>query len=164
MNAHNADARVHCSAALDVDAAPAAVLACTLDPDAFAPLFRGFGPIPAIRRIVALDPPAVGARRQVHNSDGSVLDELILELQPPLRHRYRLSGFTAPLRWLLRYGEADWQLQPRGQGTALRWSYVFVTRGPWPKWLLGPLLGACMSAAMRRCLRALRDHLRSASG
>jgi len=58
---------LHLHAERAIAAAPAAVFALALDPQRFAPLFRGCGPVPAIRRIEALDAPAVGARRASRN-------------------------------------------------------------------------------------------------
>lgn len=124
---------------------------CT-DAQRFPQVFRGYGPIPAIREIVLLAPLAVGSEREIRNRDGSVLRERVSALQRPLHHAYTLSGFRAPFAWLVRSGAADWQLQPLKNGTLLTWSYRFETTSAITRPLAVVLLRRCMQPAMQRCL------------
>ena len=124
---------------------------CT-DAQRFPQVFRGYGPIPAVREVVLLAPLAVGSEREIRNSDGSVLRERVTALRPPLHHAYTLSGFRAPFAWLVRSGAADWQLQPLQQGTLLTWTYRFETTSAITHPLAAVLLRRCMQPAMQRCL------------
>jgi ribosome-associated toxin RatA of RatAB toxin-antitoxin module len=136
---------------------------CT-DAQRFPQVFRGYGPIPAIREVVLLAPLAVGSEREIHNSDGSVLRERVTALQPPLHHAYTLSGFRAPFAWLVRSGAADWQLQPLRDATLLTWTYRFETTSAITRPLAAALLHRCMQPAMQRCLRNMDDLLGGANG
>ena len=80
---------------------------------------------PAIKAVVLDAPLAVGSTRQIHNADGTVLTERITVLDPPFRHAYELTGFSAPFSWLVRLGDADWTLQATEAGTLVRWRYDF---------------------------------------
>ncbi len=135
--------------------APVAVFALGLDPLRFPAAFRGFGPIPSIRRITLHAPPAVGSTRELENSDGSRPQERITTLAPPHRHAYTLSGLSAPFSWLVRAGHADWTLTAVAGGTAVEWRYRFELTSPlaWP--VACPLLTVFMTAAMRRCLTTM---------
>jgi len=145
-----------------IRASPAEVFALALDAARFPATFRGCGPIPALRRIIAHAPSAVGSTRTVESSDGSLLTERIIALDPPHRHAYALSGLRAPLAWLARAGEADWTFAPVGDATHVSWNYVFTLTSAfaWP--LAAPLLHLCMRGAMRRCLAAMAHELEQA--
>lgn len=132
-----------------------AVFALSVDTARFPQTFAGYGPIPALRRIVLDGPLATGSEREVHSSDGSVLRERITALHPPLHHAYTLSGFRAPLGWLVRAGHADWQLQPLQDGTLVTWSYRFEPTAAVARPLAGLLLRSCMQPAMQRCLQRM---------
>ena len=117
--------------------------------------FRGAGPIPALTRIAQLGEPAEGAERAVHSADGAVLRECITAFEPGARHAYALSGLKPPLAWLVRRGDADWRFVAEGDGTRVRWDYLFSLTTPllWP--IAAPLLKGFMQRAMRDCLAAL---------
>lgn len=136
-------------------APPEAVFALALDPARFPATFRGYGPIPAIRAIALHAPPAVGATRELANSDGSRPLERITALDPPHRHAYVLSRLAAPFAWLVRAGHAEWSFAPDDGGTAVAWRYRFELTSPlaWP--IAAPLLHAFFAPAMRRCLAAM---------
>lgn len=146
-----------------IKAAPAEVFALTLDSARFPPTFRGCGPIPGLRRIVAQAPSAVGSTRTVESSDGSLLTERIIALDPPHHHAYTLSGLRPPLAWLARAGEADWTFAALGNSTHVSWKYVFTLTSAfaWP--LAAPLLHLFMRGAMRRCLTAMARELEKAN-
>ena len=137
--------------------APDVVFARSLDPRRFVAAFRGAGPIPALTKIELLGEPALGAERAVHSRDGAVLHERITAFESGVRHAYQLSGLRPPLAWLVRRGEADWRFAALGEGTHVRWDYVFTLTTPlvWP--LAAPLLKLFMQRAMRDCLQALAE-------
>lgn len=163
-----------------IAAAPEAVFALALDHERFPALFEGYGPIPGLKRITPLSPPALGSLRALENRDGSKLRERITALQPPHHHAYVLDGFRAPLSWLAREGRADWRFHevPDSDSksepepdvgperaapiTRVVWTYVFELTSPlaWP--LAAPLLQGCMRAAMRRCLERMTQTLETA--
>lgn len=129
-----------------------AVFALSVDPARFPALFTGFGPIPALVSITADAAPAVGSTRQLVSADRSRLTERIVAWEPPHRHGYVLSGFAVPMAWLVRAGTAEWTLEAREGGTAVRWTYDIELTSPlaWP--VAAPLLTVCMQGAMVRCL------------
>lgn len=131
------------------------VFALSVDTERFPQTFAGYGPIPALRRIVLDGALRVGSEREVHSSDGSVLRERVTALHPPLHHAYTLSGFRAPLGWLVRTGHADWQLQPLQDGALVTWCYRFEPTHAAARPLAGLLLRSCMQPAMRRCLQRM---------
>ena len=69
---------------------------------------------------------ASGADRRVHLSDGSVLEERVLDFDRPHVHRYRWSNApSAPFSWFVKTGEANWTFSASGAGTAITWTYTF---------------------------------------
>lgn len=146
-----------------IDAPPAAVYALSLDAERFPALFRGFGPIPSLRRITPHAPSAVGSTREVESSDGSRLTERITALDPDTRHAYTLTGLRPPLAWLARAGHADWRFAPVGGGSMVSWTYRFELTSPlaWP--LAWPVLNGAMRVAMQRCLDAMQAKLAPAA-
>ena len=143
---------VHLIAERWIDAPIDAVFALSVDPARFPATFTGMGPIPALVSITPDAPSAVGSTRQLLSADKSRLTERIVAWEPPRLHRYVLSGFAAPLAWLVRAGSAEWQLSERDGGTFVHWTYDFELTSPlaWP--LAAPLLKVFMQGAMRRCL------------
>jgi hypothetical protein len=142
-----------------IQAAPEAVYALAVDASRFPPLFKGFGPIPGLRRISLNGPLAVGATRDLEDNSGLVLTERIDALEPGRRHAYTLSGLHPPLAWLARVGHADWHFIPSNTGTRVVWTYEFELTGflAWP--LAWPLLQGFMRVAMQRCLDAIAREL-----
>src|SRR5687768_5755689 len=150
---------VHLIAERWIDAPIDAVFALSVDPARFPAMFTGMGPIPALVSITPDAPSAVGSTRQLLSADKSRLTERIVAWEPPRLHRYVLSGFAAPLAWLVRAGSAEWRLAGRDGGTGVRWSYAFELTTPlaWP--VAAPLLKIFMQGAMARCLDNLADAL-----
>lgn len=136
--------------------------ALATDSPRFPRYFKGRGPIPAVLKVEwhAGHRPEAGARRNIHNADGSVLVEEVLELTPPQCHRYRLlSGFKPPFSWMVAHADGSWQFTETGGHTHMRWDYAFVLRSPlaWPVVL--PIVKVFFRGAMQDCLRAMRDDL-----
>ena len=129
-----------------------AVFDLIVDSQRFPGTFVGYGLIPSIRAIVLETPLAVGAIRRIHNSDGSVLTEHVTVLDAPTRHAYVLSGFRAPLAWLVNKGEADWLVSTAESVCMVRWSYTFTLTSRWIYPLATLLLRFFMQRAMQRCL------------
>lgn len=156
---HTRRVMIELSVARTIAAPVATVFAFALDAQRFPATFTGCGPIPALRRITALAPPAVGATREVESSDGSVLIERIDALDPPHHHAYTLSGLRPPLAWLVRSGAADWTFAEIDDATRVTWRYAFAATTAFALPLAWPLLQIAMRTAMRRCLEAMAKAL-----
>ncbi len=132
------------------------------DSPSFPQYFHGCGPVPAVLK-VEWQPdarPVPGALRNVHNSDGSIIVEQLLELTAPERHRYRLlRGFKPPFSWMVEFAEGDWRFVPEGSGTRIEWNYCFKLRSPlaWP--LVYPIVRLFFHRAMQDCLDAMAAKL-----
>jgi hypothetical protein len=154
--------QIETRASVTVPVGAARAFALATDLENFHRYFRGSGPIPAVTR-VAWHPgarPVPGARRDVHNSDGSVILEELQELDPPRRHRYRLlGGFKPPFSWLVEYAEGDWHFTPQGTGTRIDWDYAFVLRTPLALPVVAPVVKLFFRRAMQDCLDAMRAAL-----
>ena len=74
---------------------------------------------------------ATGAKRRIHMTDGSVLEEVILDYDPPRRHRYGWSGGAKfPFSLLVRSGTGNWEFTEAEGGTRIVWSYTFGLTSP----------------------------------
>ena len=144
--------QIQCLASKSLRCTPETAFALMVDPARFPPTFTGYGPIPAIRSITLRGPLAVGAKRRIENTDGSVLEECVTALEPPHRHAYSLAGFRPPFSWLVSMGNADWTVTTVDMETRVRWQYVFTLASAWVYPLAWLLLEFFMARAMQRCL------------
>ncbi len=135
---------------------------CT-SPEGAVEFFRGYGPIPAIKSLSYRPGHSleVGALREVRLADGSVLEEQVLELQPPARHAYRVSGFAPPLSWLSRQALGGWTFAEvpagadRPAGVQVTWDYAYQLTGLWAWPAAALIVKVLMRGAMRRALAAI---------
>jgi hypothetical protein len=128
----------------------------------FHKYFKGSGPIPAVLKVEWRPGarPVPGAQRDVHNADGSVIVEELLELTAPERHRYRLlSGFKPPFSFLVAWAEGDWHFAREGAGTRIAWDYRFKLRSPLALPVVAPIVQIFFRRAMQDCLDAMRGEL-----
>ena len=102
--------------------------------ETLARVLQRLGPIPGIAsaRFVSGGSLVAGAQRNVSMTDGSVIEEEILEAERPHVHRYRwLRGLRPPFSLLVRTGEACWTFRDAaGGGTEIEWTYTFQLRSP----------------------------------
>lgn len=145
--------KIHCQANLDFTTDAERIYELMVDAASFPACFTGYGLIPAIRKIRLAEPLAVGVTRHIYNADNSVLTEQISMLDRPQRHAYILSGFTAPFSWLVKQGEADWQLAKTSGGTSVVWTYQFTITSIFLYPVCFVLLKFFMQRAMQRCLK-----------
>ena len=124
----------------------------------FPSFFDGFVVIPSVERIdVLYDEPISGGKRKVHNSDGSILEEELLDFTPHSEHRYRLcGGFTFPFSWMIHGAEATWICSKVSDTqTNVVWTYRFHVRSR----LLSPLtyivVKLFFAKAMSLCLQSM---------
>lgn len=125
-------------------AAPARVFAFILDLDRW-PLFRGYGPLPGIRRATLADGASfgLGARVRVENTDGSVHHECVTAYDPPRRYAVTMV-LVPPAAYVLARIDEEVVLEPTaGEGTVIRRRFTTVPRAWWTApvaWLFGGFL------------------------
>ncbi len=137
-------------------------LACACD--GFPRFLFPYGPIPGVASSNMVDVPApkAGARRDVHMTDGSTIQEEVLAFDRPSRHRYRWVNRPAPpFSWLVRGGEGDWTFTPTAAGTRIVWIYRFELTSPLALLVAPPVL-VLFRRWMQRGLAALPAALASA--
>jgi uncharacterized protein YndB with AHSA1/START domain len=103
-----------------------------------------FGPIPRVVRaeLVGAAEPKPGGRRLIQMSDGSTMEEEILALDRPVRHRYRWATPPAPpFSLLVRSAEGDWTFTPTGGGTRIVWRYRFESPSRLAELAARPVIG-----------------------
>ena len=149
--------RVESVAEVVVPGPPEAVFDYATNLEHLPRLFRGAGPVPSIEKaeVIGGGEQRVGARRRIHNGDGSVLEEEVLELDRPRSHRYSLYGdFQGLVRFLVRKGGGHWTFEPveGGHETRVRWAYHFELTSPLALPLALPMMKVAFRAAQRRCL------------
>jgi carbon monoxide dehydrogenase subunit G len=146
-------------ASVRVAAPRATVFDIAVDPKVMARIFRGCGPIPAIERVEVEGggPSRTGGVRWVHNSDGSVVREELVEIDRPATQSYRLvSGFRPPFSWLVRGAAGHWRFEEEPDGTRVTWRFTFEPRSRWVAPLVGLVARRFFRRAQERCLDALR--------
>ena len=91
------------------------------------------GPIAGVRKLEF--PPGqsltAGAHREITLTDGSVLDEVVLDYEPSTLHRYQWSkGLKGPFAMLVRSGTGAWRFSDVPGGTQVEWGYDFTLKSP----------------------------------
>lgn len=92
--------------------------------------FSGYQDIPGIKSAKTLDglPLHPGSHRIVTNSDGSIIEEVIVTLERPHIQEYRLiGGFKPPFSWLVSGASGKWQYKTLDKNTQVTWEFVFET-------------------------------------
>jgi Polyketide cyclase / dehydrase and lipid transport len=126
-----------------------------IDSSRFPAMYLAFGPIPAIVRVDELGSgPALGSRRSVNMSDGSVIEEELVVFERPTRYGYRwLTRPKPPFGWLIAGAVADWTFTGADGGSRTRvdWVYTFTLTSP----LAAPLALIVMAIFKRWMTKAL---------
>jgi hypothetical protein len=133
-------------------------------PTVFRPLF----PFPGIKavknRTEAWD--HAGARRNPQFDDGSQADEELTEYTPGSSFAYQLTNFTNILSRLAAGARGEFNVNPDGGGTLIRWTYEFKPL-PGRRWILAgpftPLWRRYMAAALDRCVHVIESEKNSES-
>lgn len=102
---------------------------------------------------------ATGARRRIYMTDGAVLEEVILDYDPPRRHRYGWSaGAKFPFSLLVRSGAGNWEFTEAEGGTQIVWSYTFELTSPLAYPFAMPIV-RLFKGWMQQGLDAVRDEV-----
>ena len=94
---------------------------------------RSRGPFAGISKIEMYEGQSLakGSKRRIFMTDDSVLDETILEYDPPVNHRYAWTGgVTPPFSLLVRSGSGNWDFTETDGGTRIVWTYTFDLTSP----------------------------------
>lgn len=153
-------------------------IAIDRDPKAFAEWSRttkledslpATGALPGVVGTTQLTPGewgGVGARRQVHLSDGGSATEQILEEIPGERFRYIVWDYTTAAAKPIHYAIGEFRYRALDGGrTEVTWTYAFRLRpdrfpgflGPLGRWLLKvAFLDRAYAVLMRETLKAMK--------
>ncbi len=137
------------------------VFASAISNEMFKRTLLAYGPIAGIADGIILDgqPLRQGVRRRITLTDGTILDEDILEHEVPTRHRYKwTSGLKPPFSWLVKSGEGTWTFSEVNDGTRIVWSYVFELRSVLGYPLATPIVGL-FRRWQRKGLARIRDEI-----
>jgi hypothetical protein len=120
-------------------------------------VFRPVAPFPGITRVANQTESwdHVGARRNPQFDDGSQADEQLTQYTDGHSFAYQLTNFTNVLSRLAAGVRGEFNVNPDGPGTLIRWTYEFKPL-PGRRWLLAgpfaPLWRRYMTAALDRCV------------
>ncbi|MGB5703183.1 MAG: SRPBCC family protein, partial [Polyangiales bacterium] len=109
------------------------VFAVATDSSNAARTIRSRGPFAGITKVELHEGHALatGAKRRIYMTDGAVLEEVILDYDPPRRHRYGWSGGAKfPFSLLVKSGTGNWEFTEVEGGTRIVWSYTFGLTSP----------------------------------
>ncbi|NNE19618.1 MAG: SRPBCC family protein [Myxococcales bacterium] len=102
---------------------------------------------------------ATGAKRTISMTDGSVLEEVILDYDPPHRHRYGWTGGAKfPFSLLVKSGTGNWEFTEAEGGTRIVWSYTFGLTSPIAYPLAVPIV-RLFKGWLQQGLDAVRDEV-----
>jgi hypothetical protein len=125
-------------------------------------VFHRVAPFPGVKGVAnqteAWD--HVGPTRNPQFDDGSQADEQLIEYTEGSSFAYQLTGFTNILSRLAAGVRGEWNFNPDGDGTLIRWTYEFKPL-PGCRWILAgpfaPLWRRYMAAALARCLQVIES-------
>ena len=123
-------------------------------------VFRPVAPFPGISSVKNQTEPwdHAGPRRNPQFDDGSQADEELTEYVPGSSFAYQITGFTNVLSRLAAGIRGEFNVNPDGDGTLIRWTYEFKPL-PGRRWILAgpfaPLWRRYMVAALDRCVQVI---------
>ncbi|AGZ40806.1 SRPBCC family protein [Actinoplanes friuliensis] len=121
-------------------------------------VFHRVAPFPGVRSVLnqteSWDHP--GPTRNPQFDDGSQADEQLTECVEGVSFAYQLTGFTNVLSRLAAGVRGEWNFNPDGNGTLIRWTYEFKPL-PGRRWIIAgpfaPLWRRYMVAALDRMVQ-----------
>ena len=129
--------------------------------DTYARHLRARGPVAGVQRAEFFDGHSLkaGDHRRIALTDGSVLDEEILDYAPPALHRYRWSkGLRGPFALLVRSGTGTWDFSEVEGGTRIDWGYDFALKSALAYPLALPIM-PLFRAWLKRSLESIDEEL-----
>ena len=156
--------RIRARASITIARSREDVFDYVIAPDTIAEVFHGHGPIPGATKAEMVSDGGMckGATRRVYNSDGSVIDEDIVDLERPRLQSYRLkSGMRFPFTMLVRSAGGQWDLSEDGDRTRIDWTFTFDLTTPYV-WPIAVGIKRDFGTAMRKALECMRDNLEDA--
>jgi hypothetical protein len=101
-------------------------------PEMLSKVIEAQGPIPGVERswVVGGGETKQGTLRRVILTDGTPLDEEVLEFEVPRKHSYRVKGYRGVFASLVKSGEAQWIFSPIDIGTRIVWRYEYELTSP----------------------------------
>ncbi|NKE59763.1 SRPBCC family protein [Lentzea sp. PSKA42] len=131
-------------------------------------VFHRVAPFPGVKGVAnqteAWD--HVGPTRNPQFDDGSQADEQLTEYTEGSSFAYQLTGFTNILSSLAAGVRGEWNFNPDGDGTVIRWTYEFKPL-PGRRWIIAgpftPLWRRYMVAALAKCVEVIEAEERSSS-
>jgi carbon monoxide dehydrogenase subunit G len=124
-------------------------------------IFRKLGLIPGVERawVLGNGPTTKGAVRRLLMSDGTPLDEQVLEMEAPRKFFYRLKGFRGTFRALVKQAEGEWIFSPLGHGTRITWTFTAELTSPLAATVAVPLVKGAMKRSMEESLHRIKAAL-----
>ncbi|HXV14242.1 MAG TPA: SRPBCC family protein [Candidatus Krumholzibacteria bacterium] len=121
---------------------------------------RRCGPLPGVARAEILEGDALrtGVVRRVHLTDGSVLNEGIVEIAAPSSMSYRqLTPYRFPLSLLAKSARGRYTFTPTGSGTRMTWEATIQLTSPLAYPLMACVRGLFLRRMMTGFLECVRD-------
>ncbi len=125
-------------------------------------LFKDHGPLPGAQRVENTkgDWSAVGDTRDIYLTDGSSVHEEVIKLEPTKHAAFRLSGYAAPLKFLVIEGASLWDFEEvSNQQTKVTWTYSYTPRSAFTKPLVNLIVKTLWSGYMQASLGRLKTGL-----
>jgi len=124
---------------------------------------RKFGPVAGVQSAEFFEGHSLekGGHRRIRLTDGSELDELILEYAPSTLHSYRWTdGLKGPFAFLVRNGTGTWKFSEVQGGTQIDWGYEFELKSPLAYPLALPIM-PLFRGWLKQSLKSIRDELKT---
>ena len=154
---------VSTSASIDIPRPRAEVFDFCCRNDTYERHLRPRLPVAGVARAELLGNGSIeaGGRRRVVLTDGSELEEVILEYSPHTLHSYRWSkGLKGPFSLLVRSGTGSWRFSDVPGGTQVDWGYDFELKSPLAYPLALPVM-PLFRAWLSQSLESIRNELTS---
>lgn len=162
--------QIKTSAQIVIHANVEAVFDASIDCQNLPRFFTGYRQIPAIVSARTVDglPLHPGSMRVVENSDGSLIEEIIVALDRPTRQSYQLvKGFKPPFSWLVRAASGEWIYEPlESQSepffTRVTWQFCFEISNVLAYFVFRWAVQRSFQTAQVICLNNLKDDVEKA--
>ena len=124
--------------------------------------FTGYKAIPAIVSAKTVDglPLHKGSTRIVNNSDGSSVEEIIVEVRRPTIQKYQLiKGLKPPFSWLVSIASGSWLYEAIDTRTKITWEFNFEVRNIFAYWIFLLLVKNPFQRSQEICLGNIKSYI-----